>query len=450
MTSFSNLPIDALLDPKGFDCACGHHHACELRIFKSGAGVVETLPEVLTQMGVQYPFVVFDEHTYEAAGARVLAILDKAGIRYKQVLLRKEHLEPDEWAVGAVTLALDPACDVVLGVGSGVINDTCKVVAHAAGKPQIIVGTAPSMDGYASSSSSMHVSDVKTTVYNACPVAIIADTDIIAQAPMRMLWAGFGDMIAKYVSICEWRIAHVVIGEYYCEEIAKLVRRSVKRIVENADRLLDRDPAVIQAITEGLVLSGVAMSFAATSRPASGLEHYFSHLWEMMAMERGEKADLHGIQVGVGTLTTLKLYDWIKTLTPDREKALAYVRNFDEAAWTAMVNRIFGKTAPEILRIEAKVHKNDPVAHERRLNNIVAHWDEILGFMNEELPDTAEMAALMSRLGMPMTPADLGIDDQDSKDAFTGAREIRDKYLSCSMLWDMGLTDEARARVSAT
>ncbi|MDO4546997.1 MAG: iron-containing alcohol dehydrogenase [Clostridia bacterium] len=346
-------------------------------------------------------------------------------------------------------MAMNPACDMLLAVGSGVINDVCKVVAHACGKLHMVVATAPSMDGYASSSSSMHVNEIKSTVYNACPIAIVADSDIISQAPMRMLWSGLGDMIAKYVSICEWRIANVVIGEYYCEEVAKLVRRSLKRIMDNASKLTSRDPETIQAVTEGLVLSGVAMSFADTSRPASGLEHYFSHMWEMMAMERHTHADFHGIQVGVGTLLTLKLYDWIKTLTPDRQKAIDYVNNFDEKAWTEMVNRIFGTIAPQILDIEKNVKKNDPEGHKKRLDNIIAHWDEILGFINEELPDTEWLAGIMKDIGMPMTPDDLGIDEEDTKDAFTGAREIRDKYLSCSMLWDMGLTNEGREKVHA-
>ncbi|MEG2858933.1 MAG: sn-glycerol-1-phosphate dehydrogenase [Clostridia bacterium] len=449
MTEFSNLPIEALLDPKGFECACGKCHKSQLRIFKSGAGVVNTLPEVLSQMKVAHPFIVCDKNTRAAAGRTVEALLTAAGIAHVVYEIPKEVVEPDEWSVGAVTMALDPACDCVLAVGSGVINDVCKVVAHACGKPQLVVATAPSMDGYASSSSSMHVSDVKVTLYNACPVAIIADSDILSKAPMRMLWSGFGDMIAKYVSICEWRIAHLVIGEYYCEEIAKLVRRSVKRIVDNADKLSSRDPETIQAITEGLVLSGVAMSFADTSRPASGLEHYFSHMWEMMAMERHEHADFHGIQVGVGTLETLKLYDWIRGITPSKEKGLQMMAAFDEKAWAEMVRRIFCSTAPQIFAIEEKVHKNDPVKHAQRLEVIVEHWDEILGFMNDELPDTQQMASQMRRIGMPMTPSDLGIDEKDTQDAFTGAREIRDKYLSCSMLWDLGLTQEARAQVHA-
>ena len=227
------------------------------------------------------------------------------------------------------------------------------------------------------------------------------------------------------------------------------MRRSVQRIVENAGKLSSRDPQVIQAIIEGLVLSGVAMSFAGTSRPASGLEHYFSHMWEMMAGERHTHADLHGIQVGVGTLETLKLYDWIKTLTPDRDKAMAAMEAFDPEKWAQMVNRIFGSTAPQILAIEEKVRKNDPAKHRQRLDRIVEHWDEILGFIREELPQTQQMSQLMEKLGMPMTPADLGVSDQDAKDAYTGSREIRDKYLSCSMLWDMGLSEEARAHVHA-
>jgi glycerol-1-phosphate dehydrogenase [NAD(P)+] len=100
----------------------------------------------------------------------------------------------------------------------------------------------------------------------------------MCQAPMRMLWAGLGDMIAKYVSVCEWRIANLIIGEEYCEEIAGLMRASVKKIVDNAHRLSSRDPEAIQAVADGLVMSGVAMSFALSSRPASGLEHT-SPIW---------------------------------------------------------------------------------------------------------------------------------------------------------------------------
>ena len=450
MKHLSEMRFQELLDPKGYSCpSCGRHHTTGLKLFEAGRGAIKRLPEMLTKLGIQKPFIVCDKNTYEAAGEQVEALLKDAGIPYKLFTLTAEHVEPDEFSVGSILLSYDPASDGVISVGSGVINDCCKVVAHAVGRPQVAVGTAPSMDGYASDSSSMHVSGVKSTVYNACPVGIICDSLIMSQAPMRMLWAGLGDMLAKYVSVCEWRLSNLVTGEYYCEEIAGLMRASLKKIVENASAIATRDPDAIQAVSEGLVMSGVAMSFALMSRPASGLEHYFSHMWEMMGMERGEKADLHGIQVGVGTHVTLGLYDWIKTLTPDRARAMGFIANFDPEAWEAMVRRIFGNTAPQILAIEDKVKKNDPENHKKRFDVIEARWPEILKIIEEEMPDTEAIDRLMRELGMPRVPKDLGISEQDAKDAYTGAREIRDKYQSCSLLWDMGLTDEARARIHA-
>ena len=389
-------------------------------------------------MGAKKPFVVCDPHTLRAAGEQVHAVLKNAGIDFVPFTFAREEIEPDEWAVGSIAMALDPSCDCLLAVGSGVINDLCKVVGHATGKPSLVVGTAPSMDGYASNSSSMIVNGVKTTLYNRVPEAILADTDIMKNAPMRMLRAGLGDMLAKYISICEWRISHLVTGEYYCEEVAKLVRRSLKKCVDAAAGLPNRDSAAVGAIAEGLILSGMAMGFAEVSRPASGLEHYFSHMWEMMALERGHKSDLHGIQVGVGTKLTMQIYQKILRLTPDRARAMAVTENFDAAAWEAQVRRIFGKTAPQILQIEEKTHKNDPQKHAARVERLIGHWDEVLSIIREELPSYDFITGVMRAAGLPMTPAEINVSLADTKDALLGARDIRDKYLSCSMIRDLG------------
>ena len=203
----------------------------------------------------------------------------------------------------------------------------------------------------------------------------------------------------------------------------------------------------IKITQEGLVLAGIAMSYAQISRPASGLEHYFSHVWEMRALASGGHADLHGIQVGVGTILTLKIYDRIKTITPDKQKALDYVKHFDTAAWEANVRRVFGATAPAVLEIEKKTGKNDPVKHAARLEQILAHWDEIQKIIREELPDTQTLQSVMAATGMPTTPHELGLTPKDVSDAFVCARDIRDKYLSCSMLWDLGELDDFAKRL---
>ena len=439
---FSELSIENLIAPAAFPCACGKVHKTPLKFVKIGAGAVNALPEALRVMGTKKPFVVCDPNTLRAAGERVYTVLKSAGIDFVPFTFAREEIEPDEWAVGSIAMALDPSCDCLLAVGSGVINDLCKVVGHATGKPSLVVGTAPSMDGYASNSSSMIVNGVKTTLYNRVPEAILADTDIMKNAPMRMLRAGLGDMLAKYISICEWRISHLVTGEYYCEEVAKLVRRSLKKCVDAAAGLPNRDSAAVGAIAEGLILSGMAMGFAEVSRPASGLEHYFSHMWEMMALERGHKSDLHGIQVGVGTKLTMQIYQKILRLTPDRARAMAVTENFDAAAWEAQVRRIFGKTAPQILQIEEKTHKNDPQKHAARVERLIGHWDEVLSIIREELPSYDFITGVMRAAGLPMTPAEINVSLADTRDALLGARDIRDKYLSCSMLWDLGYLDE--------
>src|SRR5574344_386452 len=135
-----------------------------------------------------------------------------------------------------------------------------------------------------------------------------------------MLQAGIGDMIAKYISICEWRIAHLLVGEYYCGEIAQLVRNSLSKCVMAVPGLKERKPEAAAEVCKGLVLTGIAMQFAGLSRPASGMEHYFSHIWDMRRLEFGTPGSLHGIQCAVGTMLSLQVYEEIVRLTPDEKK----------------------------------------------------------------------------------------------------------------------------------
>ncbi|MBQ3705312.1 MAG: sn-glycerol-1-phosphate dehydrogenase [Clostridia bacterium] len=446
----SEMTLAELTREGGIPCSCGKVHRCGLRFFRAGPGAVETLPEALKTQGRKRPFVVMDEHTEKAAGERVRKVLRDAGIPFSEFVFphREGKMEPDEWAMGALTMAMDPACDVILAVGSGVINDCSKVLAHACSLPSMVVCTAPSMDGYCSNSASMIQNRLKVSLYNACPEAIIADTDLLATAPDIMLQAGLGDMLAKYVSVCEWRISHLVHGDPYCEEIAGMVRACLKKIVDHADGLMARDPDALKAVLEGLVISGISMAFAEISRPASGLEHYFSHMWEMQALQRGEPSDLHGIQVGVGTLIVLWIYEhMLETEQPDLARAEKAMREFSQEAWEKRVREIFGPVAPTVMDIEARVGKNLPETQQAHLKIIAEHWREIQEIIRDELPPREQVYALMKRCGMPLAPKDLGLSSRDTLDAFYGSREIRDKYLTSSLLWDLGLMDETAEKM---
>ena len=454
MPDFGKMTLAELIRPEGYACSCGKVHTCGLKYLNIGRGIISDAAAMVRAMGKKKPFVVCDGNTWEVAGKKVDEALTAAGVAHINYVIpcvnvesglpgmSPERISPAEWEVGSVIMAFDPSCDMFLAVGSGVINDICKVCAKATGRPSAVVGTAPSMDGYASNNAAMEKDHVKISLYTAVPEGILLDTEVLAQAPMRMLWAGLGDMVAKYIAICEWRISHLITGEYYCEDVAGVMRAALEKIMAASDRIALRDPDAIGSVAEGLVLAGIGMAYAEISRPASGLEHYFSHMWEMMALERNEPYDLHGIQVGIGTVLTMKIYEKFVKIVPDRARAEAHMAAFDRAAWEAQIRRVFGKTADQIIAIEDRVHKNDPAAHAVRLDRIIEHWDDILTICREELPDIRWLCNAMAATGMPMTPKDIGVSDQDVIDAYIGSRDIRDKYLSCSVIWDLGLTDE--------
>ena len=435
------MSIEKMNAMNGAECPCGKKHSFSADVVV-GKGVVKQLPQYIRKFQANKPFVLSDVNTYAAAGAQVCRILEEDGISYRSYSFPNPALEPDEHSVGSAMMHFDASCDIIIGVGSGVVNDIAKILSNISGKPYIIVGTAPSMDGYASASSSMTRDGLKISLPSRSADVIIGDTDILCQAPLHMMKAGLGDMIAKYVSICEWRISHLITGEYYCEDIAQLIRSALKRCTDNAAGLLQRDEAAVQAVFEGLVIGGVAMNYAGLSRPASGVEHYISHVLDMRGAEFGIPVDLHGIQCAVGTVTAVSLYEKIRKICPDREKALAYAAAFDKEAWFATLRQLLGKGAESMIALEAKEGKYDVAAHKERLEVILAHWDEILQIMDEELPSSAQLDQLMNTIEAPKTLADIGADENLLPVIFRATKDIRDKYVLSRLAWDLGVLDE--------
>ena len=211
----------------------------------SGNGALRSLPQALRDRSVHSVFLLADKNTYAAAGEQVFSLITNAGISVKSYVFEETHLEPNEGAVGLAMMHFDPTVDAVIGVGSGVINDIGKIVAHVSGKRYVVVATAPSMDGYASASSSMSIAGLKVSLPSKCADIIVGDTDILCEAPIEMMRAGLGDMLAKYVAICEWRISNLINGEEYLEDVADMVRTSLKKCVDGADGLLARDKTAV-------------------------------------------------------------------------------------------------------------------------------------------------------------------------------------------------------------
>jgi len=435
------MSLQMLHEMNGRVCSCGKTHSFSARVI-AGDGALSQLPQILKQYNAQSPFILCDPNTYRAAGQQVCALLDAEGLSPYCHVFREEAPEPDEYSVGNAVMHMKADRDIIIGVGSGVINDIGKILSSLSGKPYIIVATAPSMDGYASATSSMTRDGLKISLPSRGADVILGDSDILCQAPMKLLRSGLGDMLAKYISICEWRIAHLLLGEYYCEEIADLVRSAVAQCVSHAEGLLRRDKDAVMAVFEGLIIGGVAMNYAGLSRPASGVEHYISHVLDMRGAEFGTTVDLHGIQCAIGTVIALGLYDKLRSITPDRRKALAHAAAFDKEAWNTQLRQLLGKGAESMIALEAKEGKYDVAAHAERLEVILAHWEDILRIMDEELPPPAWLDHLMDTIEAPKTLAEIGIDESLLPVVFRATKDIRDKYVLSRLAWDLGVLDE--------
>lgn len=316
MASILDRPISQWAGME-YSCACGKSHKVDIQAIRVGSGVMQELPGILRDLGASHIFLVADNYTYEAAGRQVEQLLDQAGLAYhKRVFQTETPLVPNEYALGSVLAAMTSQDDMLLAVGSGTLNDVTKYVSARTGIPYVIAATAPSMDGYASTVAPTILDGFKTTLPAVYPAAIVADVDILKDAPMPMLTAGFGDIIGKFTSLADWRLSHQLNGEYYCPEVAGVIEAAVETCAANAQALAQREPQAIQAVTEALILSGLAMGMVGVSRPASGAEHQMAHYWEMDALRRGEEHPLHGNAVGVGTVLAASLYEMAAEYLP--------------------------------------------------------------------------------------------------------------------------------------
>ncbi len=421
-------------------CSCGKIHRADVRDILIGEGVLRELPALVKKYGKK-PFVLDDLSTHAAAGARVGELL--APMDAVCHTLPFERPLPNEATVGSAIMGFDHTCDVVVAVGSGVVGDTAKIVARTAKVPMITVATAPSMDGFASATSSMTFGGLKISLNSLCPVAILADTDIVKNAPARMLASGVGDMVAKYLSVCEWHISHIITGEYYCEAVAESVRQALREVASNVKGLAAREPKAVEAVIRGLILSGISMTWAGLSRPASGIEHSISHIWDMRSAAFGTFEDFHGIQCGVATLIGLRLFKNLRKITPDRKQALAFAAAYDKEALFALLREYVGTGAEKMIAAEEKDGKYDLQKHAARLDVILSHWEEICAIIDAELPEIEFVEDVLRTIGAPLSADEIGLGDRLG-DTLEATKDIRDKYVLSRLLWDLGVLDEMK------
>lgn len=444
VNEINNINLEELISLGSFECECGEVHSPGVSKVIVEKGAVNSLPALLEEIGAKKPFLLSGHDTFEAAGASVTAVLENNGIDYAKYVFPVSPVRPTEYTVGSAFMHFDYSCDAIIGIGSGVINDTGKMLARATGLKYIIVATAPSMDGFVSGTSSMDRDGLKVSLYSTAAWAVVGDLDILCQAPMHMLVSGVGDMLAKITSLREWKLAEIIVGEDYCPVTAALVQKALDKVMSSTEGLLKREPEAVASVMEGLVIAGIAMNYAGVSRPASGMEHYFSHIWDMRSLAfEDAQFEQHGIQAGLGTLYTLMAYEELinKGYKPDREKALNFVKNFSLDDWNGQLRSFVGPGAEAMIEGENREHKYDAAKHAKRLEIIIDRWDEITEVI-KTLPPSAEIRKLMESIDFPTSAACIGYANDGVKTTFTMTKDIRDKYVGTRLYWDLGILDE--------
>lgn len=328
------------------DCTCGKSHSCPIDYVDIADGAIDRIPDMCKNF--KKILIVCDDNTYAACGKAVEAKL--LGSTEKLLILKAQTdvVIPDETQIEEIDKCVTKDTDLILGVGSGVINDLCKYVSFKNNLPYYIVATAPSMDGYASVGSALILSGMKVTLNAAPPKAIIAEPSVLATAPTPMLQSGYGDIIGKYSCLNDWKLARIIKDEYFCDEVYELTMSCVKEVEPLAKAVLARDTAAVGALMEALVAVGIAMAYVGNSRPASGSEHHLSHFFEITGILDNKEYFLHGIDVMYSAAVTCKLREMIlKNGIEDTKQ--------DRGDWTAEVRRIYSTSADECIALQNKV-----------------------------------------------------------------------------------------------
>jgi len=239
--------------------------------------------------------------------------MELAGTSVKKILSEEHTVTPflaDEITAAVIKKGEKAAkdADFLIGVGGGRVIDTAKIVSFNLDLPFISVPTAASHDGIASARASVAMEGGHSSLEAHPPVAIVADTGIIASAPHRLLAAGCADVISNYTAILDWELAHRVKGEPVSEYAITLSKMTAEILVKDAHLIKPHNEQSAWIVVKALVSSGVAMSIAGSSRPASGGEHKFSHALDRLAPGKA----LHGESCGIGTIISMYLHggDW--------------------------------------------------------------------------------------------------------------------------------------------
>ncbi len=383
-------------------CSCGEVHKVSVRGILIEPGAVDALEERMADGDLREyisPLLLCDTNTYQATIEPMEDIYERCQV----ITLQAEGLCADEYAVEIILSIMEEDIDLMLAVGAGVIHDLCRYVAHQQGIPYISVPTAACAGGVASPWASMRWQGTKKLLPAAGPIGVVGDTRIFSKAG-RLNAAGLADFLSICICLADWKIAHILTGEYFCEEICRMLERALKDIKSCAKGIGQGDEEACEKLLYALTLADVAVQMAGSLRPVSGAVQALVDVWEMEVCSDPLPA-LYGEKKGIALLLCLKEYTRIgEAIRQGRCEVLEYGGMEEE-----LLEKTFGAKG----RLEEIRRENTPDPLEEIIREELEEYLEAIGEVLEELPEVLEVEELLQRAGCPWRPADVGLSEEN-------------------------------------
>ena len=428
------MNIYSLLNKK-FTCQfCGKQHFIPIKEVVTKKEAILSLAEFFSDLvkGKEV-LILSDNVTYEVAGKRCAEILNGEYETSSLILSPKgdKRVYAEEKYLPEIFEQLQGK-SAVLTVGTGTITDLGKYVANELNIPVVSFPTAPSMNAYTSEISALLLKGLKVTLPVRPAIGVLTDLDIISQAPLDLIKAGFADSLAKAFANADWKMSSLLTGEDFCPLPLKITTEAESKYIERGDELIQRKDEVISYLMEGLNAGGFSMVIAGETSPASGGEHLISHFLDMVAHhEERELFSWHGLQVGLGIMVSARIYERLKDLSPQEvEKRLS--------RWQVDYGKEMEK---DVLFSEQEFAEKVPFL--RSLSqNLPPLWEQIKEEVFSLVYSPEQIKGYLDKVKCPLYFEEIGVDKELAQRAIMNARYIRGRLTVLDIADELGILKE--------
>ena len=393
-------------------CACGREHSMETRAAVIEPGCLLEFEKYMAEFGVSgRRCALYGENSYAATRGRHPRA-------QQEIVLDPTNLHANELSTAEVLEKLEDDIDIIIAVGSGTIHDIARYCAHERGIRFVSCPTAASVDGFCSTVAAMTWHGFKKTLPALAPEIVLADTEIIKNAPMELVRSGVGDIMAKYTALADWRMSHILTGEPLCERIYGIMREAADTVMRSVPGIVRGEESAYADVSYALIMSGIAMQMMGNSRPASGAEHHISHMIEMQPEAFPVRFPaMHGEKTGVGSLIAVREYKRLAKI----EDIRPYIRGYAPVP-EKHFTEFFGEGLAASLIRE---NENDCLAKVRP-ERLGESWGELRRIISE-LPSEEYLYGLLELLDAKRDLASIGVEESELSALLSNSPLVRNR-----------------------